>query len=328
MSKDNEALKATFKSKDTEEWLDIVFTRRVGYVIARAANSVDMHPNTITIISIFLGVLAGFCWWHEGIGWALLGVIMLMSANFLDSADGQLARMSGKKTLWGRILDGFAGDVWFASIYIFMLIRLTFAPMPWGDGQIWGIWIWVLEFFAALVSHPRQAALADYYRNVYLLFHGDNSELNDSRELAAQQKQTLWKDRWFWKIWLFVYQIYTSGQERQTPSFQRFRAALKSRYDGADQQELGHGAGVASKSCSAEVIPPEIAQEFCRRTYHLLKWTNISTFNTRAIFLYFSMLIGHPWIYLVFEITVMNVIWLGMRRSHEKICRDMLENLK
>lgn len=307
MAKNDDALRATFKSKDTEEWLDIVFTRRVGYVIARAANAVGMHPNTITIISIFLGVLAGFCWWHDGIAWALLGVAMLMSANFLDSADGQLARMSGKKTLWGRILDGFAGDVWFASIYIFMLIRLTFAPMPWGDGQIWGIWIWVLEFFAALVSHPRQAALADYYRNVYLLFHGDNSELNDSRELAAEQKNTLWKERWFWKIWLFVYQIYTSGQERQTPSFQKFRAELA--------------------LCYGE-IPQEIGQEFCRRTYHLLKWTNISTFNTRAIFLYFSMLIGQPWLYLVFEITVMNVIWLGMRHSHEKVCRDMLENLK
>lgn len=306
MAKNDDALRATFKSKDTEEWLDIVFTRRVGYVIARAANAVGMHPNTITIISIFLGVLAGFCWWHDGIAWALLGVAMLMSANFLDSADGQLARMSGKKTLWGRILDGFAGDVWFASIYIFMLIRLTFAPMPWGDGQIWGIWIWVLEFFAALVSHPRQAALADYYRNVYLLFHGDNSELNDSRELAAEQKNTLWKERWFWKIWLFVYQIYTSGQERQTPSFQKFRAELASRY-GEISQEIG--------------------QEFCRRTYHLLKWTNISTFNTRAIFLYFSMLIGQPWLYLVFEITVMNVIWIGMRRGHEKVCREMMKEI-
>lgn len=306
MAKNDDALRATFKSKDTEEWLDIVFTRRVGYVIARAANAVGMHPNTITIISIFLGVLAGFCWWHDGIAWALLGVAMLMSANFLDSADGQLARMSGKKTLWGRILDGFAGDVWFASIYIFMLIRLTFAPMPWGDGQIWGIWIWVLEFFAALVSHPRQAALADYYRNVYLLFHGDNSELNDSRELAAEQKNTLWKEGWFWKIWLFVYQIYTSGQERQTPSFQKFRAELALRY-GEISQEIG--------------------QEFCRRTYHLLKWTNISTFNTRAIFLYFSMLIGQPWLYLVFEITVMNVIWIGMRRGHEKVCREMMKEI-
>lgn len=307
MASNDDALRATFKSKDTEEWLDIVLTRRVGYVIARAADSVGMHPNTITIISIFLGVLAGFCWWHEGLAWAMIGIAMLMMANFLDSADGQLARMSGKKTLWGRILDGFAGDLWFASIYIFMLFRLTFEPMPWADGKVWGIWIWVLEFFAALVSHPRQAALADYYRNVYLLFHGDNSELNESSELAAQQKQTLWKDRWFWKIWLFVYQIYTSGQENQTPCFQKFRAALRSRY--------------------GTEIPREIGQEFCRRTYGLLKWTNISTFNTRAIFLYFSMLIGQPWLYLVFEITVMNIIWLGMRHGHEKVCRDMQAKL-
>ena len=33
--------------------------------------------------------------------------------------------MTGKKSLLGRILDGFAGDVWFFSIYFFISLRLT-----------------------------------------------------------------------------------------------------------------------------------------------------------------------------------------------------------
>ena len=187
--KKKRAVEATFKSKDTEEWLDIWFTRPIGLVFAKAFGYFGIHPNVITIISIFLGVFAGFCWWHTSMGWTLLGIGMLMLANFLDSADGQLARMTGKKTLWGRLLDGFAGDLWFASIYIFLAIRLTFEPMPFGGGRVWGIWIWVLEFFASIVSHSRQAGLADYYRNIYLLFHGDHSELNDSRELADSRRR-------------------------------------------------------------------------------------------------------------------------------------------
>ena len=302
--KKKRAVEATFKSKDTEEWLDIWFTRPVGYVFARFFGFLGIHPNVVTIISIFLGVFAGFCWWHTTMDWTVLGIIMLMLANFLDSADGQLARMTGKKTLWGRLLDGFAGDLWFASIYIFLALRLTFEPMPFGGGRIWGIWIWVLEFVSSVLFHSRQAGLADYYRNIYLLFHGDNAELNDSRELAAEQASTSWRERWFWKIWLFFYQNYTRSQERMTPCFQKFREAVRSK----------HGNS----------IPKEFGDEFCRRTYRLLKWTNISTFNTRAIVLYITLLVGQPWIYFIFELTVMNIIFYGMRAAHERVCRDMM----
>ncbi|MBO6078018.1 MAG: CDP-alcohol phosphatidyltransferase family protein [Bacteroidaceae bacterium] len=302
--KKTRAVEATFKSKDTEEWLDIWFTRPIGYLFARLFGFFGIHPNVVTVISIFLGVFAGFCWWHTTMDWTVLGIIMLMLANFLDSADGQLARMTGKKTLWGRLLDGFAGDLWFASIYIFLALRLTFEPMPLGGGRVWGVWIWVLEFVSSVLFHSRQAGLADYYRNIYLLFHGDNAELNDSRELAAEQASTSWRERWFWKIWLFFYQNYTRSQERMTPCFQKFREAVRSK----------HGSS----------IPRELGAEFCRRTYHLLKWTNISTFNTRAIVLYITLLIGQPWIYFIFELTVMNIIFYGMRAVHERVCRDMM----
>ena len=301
------AVEATFKSRDTEEWLDIWFTRPIGLQFARLFNLLGVHPNVVTVISIFLGVFAGYCWWHTTMDWTVLGILMLMLANFLDSADGQLARMTGKKTLWGRLLDGFAGDLWFASIYIFLALRLTNEPMPLGGGRTWGIWIWVIMLVSGGVFHSRQAGLADYYRNIYLLFHGDQSELNDSTELAEQQRNTPWRERWFWKIWLFFYQGYTRTQERMTPYFQKFRAAVRGKY--------------------GSQIPFELGQEFCRRTYHLLKWTNISTFNTRAIVLYVTLLIGQPWIYFVFELTVMNIIFFGMRAVHEKVCREMMNEI-
>lgn len=46
----------------------------------------------------------------------LIGIFLLMWANHYDSCDGQLARLTGKKTRWGRMLDGFAGDLWFFTI--------------------------------------------------------------------------------------------------------------------------------------------------------------------------------------------------------------------
>jgi hypothetical protein len=163
----------------------------------------------------------------------------------------------------------------------------------------------VLAAVSGLGFHTRQAGLADYYRNAYLLFHGDHAELNDSSELAREQSSTLWRERWFWKIWLFFYQNYTRTQEGMTPQFQRFRAAVRDKYAGE--------------------IPAALGAEFCRRTYPILKWTNISTFNTRAIALYITLLIGQPWIYFIFELTVMNIIFYGMRAYHERVCRQMTD---
>lgn len=52
----------------------------------------------------------------------------------------------------------------------------------------------------------------------------------------------------------------------------------------------------------------------------LMKYTNILTFNTRAIALYISLLIGEPWLYFVFEVVVMTSLFVYMRHCHEAIC--------
>ena len=55
-----EMLHASFKSKDTEEWLDVHFTRPIGLLFALMWKRLGVHPNAITILSIFLGVGAAF----------------------------------------------------------------------------------------------------------------------------------------------------------------------------------------------------------------------------------------------------------------------------
>ena len=114
-----ELLQASFKSEDTEEWLDVHFTRPIGLVFALMWNKMGVHPNAITILSIFLGAGAGWMFAQTDLQHNLMGVALLMLANFCDSTDGQMARLTGKKTLLGRVLDGFSGDVWFFCIYLF-----------------------------------------------------------------------------------------------------------------------------------------------------------------------------------------------------------------
>jgi hypothetical protein len=51
--------------------------------------------------------------------------------------------------------------------------------------------------------------------------------------------------------------------------------------------------------------------------------TNTLTHNTRAFVMFFSCLINLPWIYPVFEITVLAALYYYMRYRHETMCANL-----
>ena len=53
-----------------------------------------------------------------------------------------------------------------------------------------------------------------------------------------------------------------------------------------------------------------------------MKWTNILTFNTRAIVLYAVCLADLPWLYFLFEVFVMGGLCAYMHRKHEEMCQQ------
>ncbi len=310
MSNNTTQLQATFKSQDTEEWLDIHFTRPLGLLWARFFNHFGIHPNVVTILSILLGAAAGILFYFPDMLHTVAGILLLVWANLYDSADGQLARMTGKKTRWGRILDGFAGDVWFFAIYAAICLRLQGENIP-GTDMAWGIWIWLAAAFSGFICHGKQCQLADYYRNIHLYFvKGESgSELDNFAKLRAELRTLSWRKDGMWMVFLYFYGNYTRSQEQMTPAFQRFRAALTERYAG-------------------KALPEQLRADFRKGSLPLMKYANILTFNTRAIVLYITLLAGEPWLYLAFEIVVMNALFFYMRARHEALCRDTAAALK
>ena len=83
------AFEATLKSVDTEDPVDLVFYRPVGYHWARFFHKLGIVPNTVTIVSIFAGVFAGFFLYFENIWYNMVGMLLLVCAHLLDCADGQ-----------------------------------------------------------------------------------------------------------------------------------------------------------------------------------------------------------------------------------------------
>lgn len=304
MTFNKKGIEASYKSIDTEEFLDIHFNRPIGYLWALFFQRLDVHPNVVTILSFFLGIGAGVMFYYPDLLHSIIGIGLLMWANHFDSCDGQLARLTGKKTLWGRMLDGLAGDVWFVAIYMALCLRLQDDAMPLGlcGGVEWGWRIWLLGAVAGLLCHTRQCALADYYRNIHLFYLKGNegSELDNSRQQRENFRRLPWKGNVWWKLFLFFYGRYTHGQERVTPAFQRLHAWVKQQY--------------------GDRIPQAFRDDFRRYSLPLMKYTNILTFNTRAIVLYLSVLAAVPYVYFLFELTVLTAIYCYMHYRHERMC--------
>lgn len=293
-------LEATLKSADTEEWIDLLFYRPIGYRWALLFYKLGVTPNAITVASIFLGVAAGVLFYYNDLLINVIGMCLLVWANMYDSADGQLARMTGQKSEIGRILDGVSGDFWFISIYVAICLRLT---------PEWSYWIWILAAVTGL-CHSKQAAMADYYRNIHLFFLKGKagSELDNYVQQQEIYDSLSWKKDFVRKLFLWFYKDYTRSQESLTPAFQRFFALLQQRY----------GA----------VAPQEIRDVFRQGSLPLMKYTNILSFNTRVIALFVSLLINEPWLYFVFELTVLNGLLVYMVWQHERLSNKLYKEIQ
>ena len=305
MSTFKEMLQASFKSNDTEEWLDVHFTRPIGLVFALFWNKLGVHPNVITILSIFLGIGAAYMFYYTDLWHNVAGVVLLMFANFCDSTDGQMARLTGKKTLVGRVLDGFSGDVWFFAIYIALCLRMMYQYIP-GTAVHWGLIIWALAVVAGIFCHSPQASLADYYRQIHLFFLKGKagSELDNSAQQRAIY-DSLPKHKWFARLFYFNYAKYCKSQEKRTPEFQRLYHNLLERCG------------------DAENLPSDLRENFLNGSRPLMKYTNLLTFNSRAICLYIACLINQPWIFPLFEIVVLSCLYVHMHKSHETLCKNI-----
>ena len=286
------------------------FYRPLGFRCALFFRNRGIHPNVITIISIFLGVAAGVCFAQENLRWNMLGILLLIWANLYDSTDGQLARITGQKTRWGRILDGFAGDCWFFSIYFAIAVRETFQPIPFAPGYEWGMLIWIMASFSGFWVHGSQCQLADYYRNIHLYFINEKNgnEFHNSTAVRKEYKETPWKGNFFWKIFLNAYIAYVDNQERMTPKFQKFIRLVNGKY-GTD-------------------IPEALRKEFRKGSLPLMKYANILTFNTRAITLFVVTLIGQMWFYLFFELVILMALFIYTRYRHERLCSRLTQKIE
>jgi hypothetical protein len=294
-------ISSTFKSAYTEEFLDTIFYRPIGYGIALVCRALGCTPNSVTIFSILVGMAAGHLFYYQSLWLNAAGVILLIFADALDSADGQLARMTGQKSRYGRILDGFSENLWFLSIYLHLYLRMVHT----GTSSLL-----LLIIVISAISHSFQCAVADYYRNFFTYFVRGNvsSEIDNSVKLKVDYAQLRWTRNFVKKLFMRLYLNYTIQQESISGWALRLYRYAESQYPSA--------------------IPQELSTSFKNRTLALIKYYNILTSNTRMFVLFVSVLCNVIPLYFFFEIICLNLLLVYVVIRHEMNCKAILGEFK
>ena len=297
---------ASYKSMDTEEPFDKIFTKPLGYLFTRFFIHIKWTPNMVTILSMFIGVAGGVMFYPESFGWNLVGVLLVILANILDSTDGQMARLTGMKTALGRVLDGTSSTLWYIAMYCAVCGRLYNEPIPFAGGQTWGWIIWAIAIVCGLLGHAQQCTMADRYRNIHLFFlknkHGD--ELHRSEDITRQRLALPREGAVVQKVMLFVDGIFTLSQEKITPTFQKLYDA----YLDTDEDTR-----------------ESIRQDYLEGSRKYIQLTNVLTFNARAYLFFALVLLGVPLLYFPIEFIGFGALKIYTQRSYENLALELLK---
>ena len=326
----NEKYYQTLKSAETEDWLDYHFIRPICYYLALFFARFDIHPNTVTILSMFIGAASSLFFVHgsfyyegtTGLACNIVGMLLLMVADLLDCTDGQLARMTGKKSRMGRILDGVAGFTWYIPIYVLLVYRfylhhdIEFGWLGISDTPentlIATFVVTILGLVAGFAGLGAQQRLADYYIQIHLFFlkNEEGSEFDNSARQQEIYDQMPKDGSLVERVFQKSYIDYTRKQERVTPQFQRLISLLRQKYNRSSD------------------IPSSVREEFHRNSLLLMKWNGLLTFNFRSAFFFLFCLLDIPVVHFLWEAIAMTLLKWYVNHRHERFSKEIADNLK
>jgi phosphatidylglycerophosphate synthase len=286
------AVEQTYKSRDVEGWLDIVFYRPIGYQLARLCASIGLTPSAVSLIGAAIGMIGGHFYYYSDLRLNLFGFALQVIANAFDNADGQLARLTNRGSIYGAIVDGFADHLVFISVYLHLVLRYM------AEGGSSAIWILAV---AAGMSHAVQSMIADCFRESYLRFVAGKGrgQMDSSREVRAACLGISWNETGR-KLAMASYGNYVRQQEILAPKLFELRAEFR-------------GA-----------IPKWLRDEYGRGARPLIKWENMFAANFRMFLLLVFLLLRWPPGFFWCEVTLLNVILGFLLWRHDRLNRELL----
>lgn len=275
----------------------------LAWQLARRLAHTPLTPNMVSVIGGLCVVAAGFCYWALGWWWtswtmgAALGMALHMAWHVVDGADGDLARITGKSSPLGELVDGICDYASHIVLYVLLAFVLT---RTLGPG--WA-WFWTLT---AGASHIVQSNFVEVQRRFYQYWTYGVPWLNNS----AQNDAALFKERrglsWILRGFVLGYLRLASGMSPW---------ALK--VDGA--------ITAAMKDDPARLA--QVRSEVQREQRPLLLLLKFLGPNPRAIVLGIGMIAGSPLYYFIYQSIVLNLLLVVAVVLHNAAARRVAQRL-
>jgi predicted dehydrogenase len=279
------------KGRAVEEWTDFHFFRPVGMRIAGAASGTRITADQITIASLVVGLVAGHLFVYDSIGRNAIGLALFIVSDLLDSADGQLARLRGTSTRFGRVLDGFSDGARFLNLYVHLAIRLLLAGGSWPAGIL---------VLAALFSHQHQSSAVDFIKNAFLRFHDRDPDALDLPEHAGTQSD----GNSIVRLGRVLYRDYLERQARMFPATVRLARRLR-----------------------ADDLLPSFSTRYTEAQGPVVARCAWIGQNIRFAMLALTAVAGWPAGFLWLTIGPLNLVLVGLIVAHERNARRLLASL-
>jgi hypothetical protein len=264
--------------------------------LARLLVPTGLSPNAVSVAGALLVWAAA--WAYANVAWpvgALLGFGLHMLWHVFDGADGDLARLTGKASPTGELVDGVC-DYSAQTLLYFVLAAIL-------DDQIGG-WAWVLAV-AAGMSHIVQTNHAETQRRSYLWWAYGVPWLKHAQEAGDE----VFSERnWFSRTFAWMARDYLKLAYWMAPWSARMDALVEGA--SGDQLRLAR-----------------IRRLVRRASGRSLAFEKAVGPNPRTIILGISMLAGTPLWYFLAEAVFLNGILALSVIHHNLIGRRLVERL-
>lgn len=272
------------RPRELQDPLNHYLYHPLAWQLARRLARTPITPNMVSVAGALFVVAAGVVYLQPG--WplpALLGLVLHMTWHVVDGADGDLARLTGRSSPFGEMVDGVCDYA--SHVVLYLMLGWLLAGQGWAFGATAG---WALLFFAG-ISHAVQSNHVEVQRRQYQWWVYRTPWLRHSHGQADSETA---KSAWG----LFV-TAYLNAASGMTPHALRIDAAVD-----AAQGDPAKLAKIA-EAVRAEAPPLLLLCKFLGP-------------NPRAIVLGISMLLGSPLWYLIYQGLVLNLLLVLSVRMH------------
>lgn len=278
------------RPRELQDGLNHYLYHPLAWQLARVLARTPLTPNMVSIIGGCFVIAAAYAYAQPG--WpatALIGMLLHMTWHVVDGADGDLARMTGRSSPIGEMVDGLCDYASHIVLYLTLGWLLAHGLEPASHDVVHPYaWMW-----AAGLSHIVQSNHVEVQRRQYQWWVYGTSWIRMNHKADSATGRSVFGG---------IVSAYLALASGMTPHALRIDAALAAAGDDAARRDAIRAA------VSAEAPP-------------LLLLCKVLGPNPRAIVLGLSMLAGSPFWYFLYQSVVLNALLVVSVVAHNRAAK-------